>query len=267
MGGSLAAACRKKFPAAKIIGVTRSQQALKDALKKRWIHEAAQDLVSCARQADFVVLCTPVDTFAKLLSSFDVAAKPGTIVTDVGSVKGEVVAWSAKKKFRNIQFVGAHPMVGSHQRGMGAARADLFGRGLTFITKSPNVSLKAYKTVKNFWKKLSGRVVETTAAAHDQIVAEISHLPHVVAACLVQAVSQSSIAFAAGGFLDTTRIAQGHSSIWVPIFRANQKAVLKALSMFENELRSFKSAVADGDYAKLSQLLAKAAKKRTEITL
>ncbi|MFA7002300.1 MAG: prephenate dehydrogenase/arogenate dehydrogenase family protein, partial [Candidatus Omnitrophota bacterium] len=116
MGGSLAAAVRRKIPKVRVLGISRNRAALRDALRKGWVHEAARTLEAGIPRADFVVLCTPVDTLRASLAKIDRWAKKGTVVTDVGSVKGDVLRWTPKTGFRNIRFIGAHPMAGSHAR-------------------------------------------------------------------------------------------------------------------------------------------------------
>ena len=143
IGGSLAAACRKKFPRAEIIGITRNKSALNKAKKRGWIDEGFQKLDHAFVGArltrlyrtrgrvapsgamndapTFVILCTPVDTFKNYLRRLDPIAPAGTVVTDAGSVKGFLVRWAGRRKWKRIQFVGAHPMAGSHERGIDAA--------------------------------------------------------------------------------------------------------------------------------------------------
>lgn len=259
MGGSLAAACRKNFPKARVIGISRDSSAVREAVAKKWIHAGGSDLKNLIPVCDLVVLCTPVDTLKSLLKKIDSAAKPGTVVSDVGSVKGEICAWAAKQNFSNITFVGAHPMAGSHNRGIHAACAEIYAGQLTFIIKG---SGHAYKNIKNFWSQVSGRVVEIGAAQHDKIAAEISHLPHAAAACLVESAGAKSIRFAAKGFLDSTRIAQADPSIWVPIFLANRREVFKALAVFEKNLRNFKKALSGRQSARLQALLSRSSRSR-----
>ena len=264
MGASLAAKVRRKFPRARVIGISRSHQSLKLALRRKWIHEASSDLPQGVRRADLIILATPVDIFPKILKALERSAKPGAIVTDVGSVKGGLGRLAGR--LRKIRFVGAHPMVGSHRRGIGAADTRLYDHGLTFITKS-GADPGAYRAVKAFWKKISPRVVEISPQAHDRIVAEISHLPHAVAVCLMLAASPQSVRFASSGFADTTRVAAGHPSVWLPIFTANARAITKTLSDFEKNFRRFKNALRRGSHGTLSKMLGKAHQKRAEISL
>ncbi len=263
MGGSLAARVRRRFPKARVIGISRNRQALRTALKKRWIHEASER-IEAARTADFVVLCTPVDTFAKFLLTLEKICRPGTLVTDVGSVKGEILRWVSRKKFRNIQFVGAHPMAGSHARGIEAARKNLFDHSLTFVVRS-SVSPKAYQAVRDFWKKITPGIVETGAEEHDKITAQISHLPHALAACLALSPEEKNLKFAAAGFADTTRIATGDASVWLPIFLSNRKELLRSLGIFRAKLSSFQKVLLENNGPALLKVLQKARKRREGI--
>lgn len=265
MGGSLAGALRRRFPQTKILGVSRSASARNFALRKKWVHQASRDLTLLA-SADFIILCSPVDVLTDPLKRLDSFARPGTVVTDVGSVKGEIEAWAGKQRFKNLAFAGSHPMAGSHKQGIEAADPSLYDQSLVFITKTRKTNPAALRKVKTFWKKLTPRIVSLSPETHDQIVAEISHLPHAVANCLVRAVGKRSLPFAAGSFRDTTRIAQSHPSIWLPIFLSNRKAVLKALNSFEKELKTFRSMLQKGRQIGLRALLADAAKKRGQIT-
>lgn len=266
MGASLAAACRKKFPQAKIVGISRNPKVIREARRKNWIHEGVLSIEDCLTAPDLVILCTPVDTFPRFFEAIN-QKRWNTVVTDVGSVKGEIERSVQRKRFKSLSFVGAHPMVGSHEWGIGAAKPDLFKQGYTFLVRSKFQDKKSFQKVRSFWKSLCPRVVEVTADRHDQIVASISHLPHAAACALVNAVPASALSFAASGFRDTTRIAQAHPSIWVPIFLANAKAVQKSLKNFEAKLKKFRSALARKDQSLLSRLLEEARRKRGEISL
>ncbi len=266
MGGSLAAVCRKKFPKAKITGISRDTKALKLALSKKWVHEATSDFRRGVSQADLVILCTPVSTFESLLKQIERFAKPGVLVSDVGSVKKKITAWAEQRTWKKLTFVGAHPMMGSHQRGIEAAHAHLYDRGYIFITSSSKIPKHAFESVKSFWKKINSHVIEITAKDHDRIAAQVSHLPHFVATALVLAVEPKSLAFASGGFMDTTRVAQGNGALWFSIFQANQKAVIEAVNRFEHALKALKQGLRRPS-ADFQKMLEKASKIRSQISL
>ncbi len=261
----MAAACRAKFPRSRILGISRSASSRRIALRKKWVHTASRELKDSAR-ADIVIVCTPVNVLKYLLGKIDSSARPGTIVTDVGSIKGEIVRWAAKKKFKNIQFVGAHPMAGSHVRGIEAACEKLYQNSLIFVIRSPGTSEKSIARVKSFWRFLGGRVIEVTCEKHDLIVSRISHLPHALAVCLMLSVPPQSLDFSAQGFRDTTRIAQGHPSLWGPIFLENRRKVFESLSRFERVIKQFKKALNRKQGALLWRMLAEASKRRRNIS-
>ncbi len=265
MGGSLAASCRKRFPYARIVGISRSQKAILTALKNKWVDEATKDVSLGAAGADIVILCMPVGTFLPYLKEIDLAVCRKVLVTDVGSVKGSVLREVNSVDWKNISFVGAHPMAGSDKQGIDLANASLYDNALIVLTKDAKTSPKAYAEIKKFWQKISPRIFETTPATHDKLVAEISHLPHAAAASLVRIVSGNALKIASSGFCDTTRVAASSPNIWTPIFLANRKEVLKSLELFERGLDDFKKILRSGDMKKLTAFLEKSRQKRQKI--
>ncbi len=265
MGGSLAAACRKQFPHARVIGISRNPKALSFARKKKWINEGTRELSEGVQAADFIVLCVPVDQIASYLKQIDAAALPGTLVTDVGSVKGPIVRWAHSRRFKHIRFISSHPMAGSHRRGIEAASPVLYRNSLTLVIPQDKKNHADFLKVKQFWTRLGSKVVSLSADLHDQAVGEISHLPHALAVSLMRAVSASSLPFAASGFRDTTRVSQGDASVWLPIFFSNRKSVLSALKKFERALKEFRAALQAKHPSRLKKILCDAAKKRAQI--
>lgn len=290
IGGSLAARCRKVFPRAKVIGVTRNKTALQQAKKRGWIHEGYRDLKNVFSPVGaplqiigdsphkrglspfvFVILCTPVDTFKNFLLQLDRLAPKGTLVTDAGSVKGFITNWAGKRHWRRIQFVGAHPMAGSHKQGMEYAQPNLFNNAPVFVTphKRRGARQKQKGTVPtkgdsprrgaqsiiNFWKKICQNVVVLSPEEHDRLTAEISHFPHLIAALLVMNPSSKALGVAASGFLDTTRIAQGDAGLWTPIVLENRKKLLRVLGKFEKSLGRIKKILQKQDSASLRRFL------------
>ncbi len=265
MGGSLAAACRKKFPKARIIGISRSREALALAKKKNWVHEATRDVLLGAHSADLVVLCTPVDTFLPYLKAIDKVCSKGALVMDVGSVKVSVLKEVSSRHWKNLSFVGCHPMVGSHKRGIQAVDPGLYEDGLVILTRDQKTCASSYRRAKKFWSSFSSKIIELTPETHDKLVGEVSHLPHAIAACLVHTVSMSSLRVASTGFRDATRIAASASSVWQPIFSSNRKVMLSVLSRFESKLRTFKKLLRSRDTKALGRYLDQAREKRQSI--
>jgi prephenate dehydrogenase len=265
MGGSLAAACRRKFPKARIVGISRSREALALAWKKKWVHEATRDVILGAHGADLVILCTPVDVFLSYLKAIDRVCAKGALVMDVGSVKASVLREVKAHKWKNLSFVGCHPMVGSHRRGIQAVDPKLYQGGLVLLTRDRKTCPCSYKMAKKFWSKFSSKIVELAPETHDKFVGEVSHLPHAIAACLMHTVSAPALKVASTGFRDTTRIAASASSIWQPIFTSNRKVMLSVLNRFAQELRTFKILLRDRNPEKLVRFLDRAQRKRQSI--
>lgn len=279
IGGSLAGACRKAFPRSRIVGVSRSRDALAKAKKKGWIHEGYRNLNQAFTPSPFplplkgervgvrgiVILCTPVDTLKDFLKLLDRVAPQGTIVTDTGSVKGFLVRWADCQRWRRLHFVGAHPMAGSHERGIDHARPDLFGHALTLVTPGCHPSPKALRAVVNFWKLVSNQVVVISPKKHDRITAEISHFPHLIAALVVAGASERALPFASSGFLDTTRVAQASPKLWIPIIRENQKEILRAFHHFEGSLGELKGILKKGNFRRLMQALRRSQRRRVAL--
>ena len=265
MGGSLAAALKRKFPKVKIAAVSRSRQALVFARRRGWIDEGSAELSESLCLADLAVLCTPVDTEAAQLSKLEKLSEQPLLVTDVGSVKHSLSQWVLRQKFRKIRFVGAHPMVGSHEQGVKASRENLYQGGLVFLVHSADQKKTDFLTVKNFWKSLGMHPSVVSSEVHDAIVGDISHLPHAAAVCLMNSVAAGSLKFAATGFRDTTRVSAGHPSIWIPIFLENSKVIDRALGTFEKEIRSFRKVIRSKDSKRVQEKLFLASQKRQEI--
>lgn len=265
IGGSLAAVCRRKFPKARIVGISRNRRALAKAKKKKWIHEGTTDLRRGLASADLVIVCTPVDTLKDFLQRIDRSTSPGTIVTDTGSVKGFLVRWADRQRWQNIHFVGAHPMAGSHEQGIDHADPHLFDHALTFVVP-PNQgglsSQSAVRSVTSFWKKISHRIVVISSEEHDRLTAQVSHLPHLLTALLVISSSSKALDFAASGFLDTTRIVEGGPSLWVPIFLENRKELHRLLENFVKGLVQIKKILKNRDRKRLKLLLTQAQRRR-----
>lgn len=259
MGGSLAAALRKKFPKTKVVGVARRAAVIAFARKKKWIEAGGSSLKDMLRGADLVVLCLPVDLLPKALNKIEKEAEASVLVTDVGSVKAPLERFVAKKKWKRVRFVGAHPMVGSHEKGIRAARSNLYDQGLTVIT--PSHDQAAFRAVKAFWEKVSRKVVCLDAKEHDRRVALVSHLPHLLSVCLLGAVGfDKARDISSTGFRDMTRLAKGDPSIWAPIFIQNREAVLEAIELFQSNLMQFRSSLIKISEKRLAKILTKTSK-------
>jgi prephenate dehydrogenase len=184
---------------------------------------------------------------------------------DVGSVKAPVHRLINSRKWMRLSFVGAHPMVGSHERGIEAASGGLYIEGTVILTKDGKTCPESFRAARAFWTKLSKKVVTMDPKLHDALVSEISHVPHAVAVCLVNAASNKALPLAAKGFRDTTRVAASDPSVWLPIFQTNKKEVLAGLDRFERELKCFKKSLRSSNPSALSNHLEKAKRVRQKL--
>jgi prephenate dehydrogenase len=220
------------------------------------------DLAEAAGGADLVILCTPVGLFAEILRKMSSSLKQGAIVTDVGSTKASVVEMADKILPQGVSFVGSHPMAGSEKRGIDFARADLFQNALCILTPAGQTHPAALSSIESFWKKLGMRTCQMNPVDHDRALAEVSHLPHALAAALVAMQSPQALALAGKGFLDTTRIAGGDGGLWRDIFIDNADNMRSAISRMRDMLEQFEQLLDPGKGEELRKWLDDAAAKR-----
>jgi prephenate dehydrogenase len=239
LGGSVGLAAKGRRLVGRVVGVGRDPEKLAAARAAGVIDDTAT-LADAARRSDLMVFCTPVDRIAGEVVEAAAVCRPGTLLTDVGSTKGAIVAAVAGRLPAGVHFVPSHPMAGSEKKGAAHARADLFDGRVTVVTPSADTDPAAAERVAAFWKALGSRVVTLPPAEHDTAVAYISHLPHAVSAALAAVADPSYLPLAAGGFRDTTRIAAAAPGIWEPIFRTNRDAVLESADRFAARFDEFR---------------------------
>ncbi len=270
LGGSIAKAARGEGLARSIVGVGRSLARLEPALRDGTLDHATTDLATGVRGADLVVLASPVATIEGQLDAVATAAGGEAVVTDVGSTKARIVAAARRlARARPFTFVGSHPMAGSDQSGYAVARADLFRGATVIVTPTDTTPVGVVKSVSAFWESLGARVIAMDPDAHDRAVAVVSHLPHLVACALVDAVLRfepGALAVAARGFRDTTRVAAGDALLWRDIFLANRSATLAALDALEAALVDLRRVIEAEDGATLEEALARIAAVRRGVS-
>jgi prephenate dehydrogenase len=247
LGGSLGLAAKARGLVRHVVGVGRDPAKRATALELGAIDEAHAEIADAIPSADLVVVCTPVDLIARHVLEIAEFAKPGCIVTDVGSTKNEIVQSLANRLPPRIAFVGSHPMAGSEKKGPAHAVADLFVNRATILTPTAESDPTAVERLKRFWEGVGSRVVTMSPGEHDRAVANVSHLPHAVAAALAGAVDPAFLGISAGGFRDTTRIAAAAPAIWEPIFRTNREEMLAGCARFAARFDEFRQLLAADD--------------------
>ena len=259
LGGSVAKAARTRGLARGIVGVARNPAALEAARADGTVDLLTSNLAQGLAGADLCVLATPVGVLESMLPAVWQAAAPHAVITDVGSTKARIVARAdALTATRPLRFVGSHPMAGSERTGYAVARADLFERATVVLTPTPRTDAAALAQVGEFWQATGARLVRLDPTSHDRAVAAVSHLPHLVADALVDAVIRMDPAFfdiAGRGLKDTTRIAAASAPLWREIFQDNREALGEALGAFRKGLDHLEGLLAAGDGAALEQEL------------
>lgn len=264
IGGSLALALKQAKGVGEVVGYERDPIARDKALSLGIIDRAELHLAEALQGADVVVLAVPLGAMEELLQAMAPSLKPGMVVTDVGSVKGSVVA-AARAKLGEyiVDFVPGHPIAGTEKNGPEAAFADLFCLHKVLLTPLPESRAVAVRMVRMMWHQVGAEVIETSISHHDRMLAETSHLPHILAYTLMDMLAklgetQEALQFAAGGFRDFSRIASSDPSVWRDICLANKEPLLALLERFRTELHGVGEAIHRGDGAKLAEIFARA---------
>ena len=265
LGGSIALAARRAGGFHVAIWARRPEAVAE--LQKRAVAEVASiDLAEVVREADIVVLAVPIGVMGALARQIAPLVPPRAIITDVGSCKEPVVEELSPIFAQRGRFVGSHPMAGSERTGLEAARAGLFDGAACIVTPDSRTDAEAVTTIHNFWQTLGGRVLELSPAEHDEIVAMVSHFPHLLAAVLVNLVAEKNAAaldFAGPGFRDTTRVASGPPEMWTEILRSNHTAVRASVEAMIEKLREIVTLL-DHD-ASMNTLLTQAKTQRDQL--
>jgi prephenate dehydrogenase len=270
IGGSLARAVRDGGLAAEVVGFGRSEANLRVAAERGLVDRATRD-PAVAADADAIVLAVPVGTCAAVAEALRPHARAGTLLTDVASVKVGVVAALEARWVGTGPMVGGHPIAGSEASGAEAAEGDLFRGRRCILTPTPTTDRTALERVRRLWEGVGAVVEEMPAAVHDELLARVSHLPHVVAYALVGAVAdlafdgRQALDYAGSGFRDTTRIAASPAPIWRDIALANAPPLRAALAEFRLALEHIERLIAAGDADGLEAALARARETRRRL--
>ena len=262
IGGSLGLAVKRRHVAKEVIGLSRHPATLRRARASRAIDWGTTRVGEAVREADLIIVATPVDTIVPLAHRIATSMRPGSVLSDVGSTKAAIVGALERTLPPRIAFVGAHPLAGSEQQGLSAASPTLFDGSTCVLTPTMRTDRRALRRVDRFWSALGADVITMTPQAHDRLVARTSHLPHLLAYALTQAMTIAPLSRAPRSFLDMTRIAKSAPELWDDIFLSNRAELLDALRRFEQERRALRRAIVHGDRRTLRHLLTRAHAKR-----
>jgi prephenate dehydrogenase len=265
LGGSIALAVSRCFPGIKTVGYSHRPATRRKARQLAVADEIVDDICRAVSCAELVIVASPVCTFEGIFSRIAPALPAGCIVTDVGSTKVLPHRWAAKILQSSVRYVGSHPIAGSEQRGVEFARDDLFDRALCILTTTQKTDRMAVRTLKNFWSRLGCTVKLMNPAVHDRVFADISHLPHIVAASLINANTSETLKYAGKGFIDASRIASGPANIWADILVTNAENSVRSIDKITAELSKMRKAIKAGDKKRIEKLLSRARLKRARL--
>lgn len=264
IGGSLARALREAGQVREVVGYGRTLSNLQDAVRLGVIDRAEVSLAGAVQDADMVVLAVPVGAIPDVLAELAPHASAGSIVTDVGSVKGSVIASARSclgERFRF--FVPGHPIAGTESSGVLASFAELFRGQKVVLTPEPETDASAVDRVRLMWQAVGAQVSTMDATRHDEVLAASSHLPHALAFVLVDMLvrlddHRAIFECSGGGFRDFTRIAASDPVMWRDILLNNRDALLTLLERYGKELDALAGAIEEGDGKFLTEVFTRA---------
>jgi prephenate dehydrogenase len=255
IGGSIGLTLRQRALARTVVGIGRTASRLRIAEEIGAVSWATSDVRRGVADADLIVVCTPVGLVVDHVRQVRLTGRPSALITDAGSTKGNICRSLETSADGHGTFVGSHPMAGSEKSGPEFADPNLFEGCVTVVTPTASSPETRVAELEEFWRLLGARVLRMAPDEHDRAVAEISHLPHLLASALAACVDPRDLVLAATGWRDTTRVASGDVELWRQIFAENRCHVLQSLAKFEKVLSAFRLALEGNDSAELGRLL------------
>ncbi len=273
IGGSLARVLRERDMVGEVVGVNRTRRSLDKALELGVIDRATTSVVEGVQGATMVLVATPVRTIPKVIKDSIPGLTPGVVITDAGSVKGNMVAQCEEiLKPHDIHFVGSHPVAGTEHSGVASSFATLFEGSRTIITPTENTPADALELVRLVWEAAGSKVEVMDAHHHDRVLAATSHLPHLMAYNIVNTLSDLEddiraevFRYASGGFKDFTRIASSDPTMWRDICMENRDAILDMLARFRKDLDKLAQQVENGNEDALYGIFARSKHTRERV--
>jgi prephenate dehydrogenase len=266
IGGSIALAALRAGYRVFLYDRKASEKLAGPKFRKASVVNELAELVSNSR---LIILATPIGALSQVIIPLSELVNPNHVISDVASVKRPVAELLATAFRNRCEYVPAHPMAGSEKSGAEAARDDLFVGAVTLLCPELAGQTASVALVTEFWEKLGTRVVLVNVTAHDQLVALMSHLPHLVAALMVKhvaATNKAALDLCGPGFRDATRIASGAPELWADILLSNAEAVQEQLCGFKRELEEAIALLAERDAKKLQALLDEAKENRDRLS-
>lgn len=261
IGGSLGLALKKKHLVSQIVGLSRHQRNVRLAKKAGAIDYIGSSL-EVVKDADLVILATPVDAIVDIAFKIAKKIKKDCIVIDVGSTK-ETIVYKISRAIPN--FLGCHPLSGSEKRGVTNLQEDIFANSICIVTPTAKTNKKVLNKISLLWRRLGGKVVILSPKKHDQILAFTSHLPHAVVFSLMGSIPMEFLSLSSGGLKDSTRISASDANLWSEVFLSNRGNLVACLTTFQAKLALLKLALKRKNKKLLTNILLAAKKKREKL--
>jgi prephenate dehydrogenase len=267
LGASLGLRLRQCVPGMRILGYARREASVQAAIERGMIDSGSTDPADVLPEADLTILCIPVNAIIHFARANAHLWRPGAVVTDVGSVKGEIVdGVRPVLNERGVHFIGSHPMAGSEKAGLEYAKADLYDGAVVFVTPVAGDDPAVCDSVVRLWDMAGARTRRIKPGEHDALVARTSHLLHLLAGVAVEIglAPDDALLATAGGFRDFTRIASSSPDMWSQIFELNRTEVLAAIDDFGGELDRLRGLIVAADWDELKVYLSTARDHRDQ---
>ena len=272
IGSSIARGIKKNKLANKVVSSNRSNSTNKKVIKLKVVDEASSDTKKIVKGSDLVIIASPLSSYKNIILKIKSSLKNGAILTDVGSVKNNVILLIEKNIPKNVSWISSHPIAGTEESGPESGFSDLFKNKWCILTPSKRSNKKDVKLLEKFWKKLGSRIDVMDAKQHDYILSITSHMPHLIAYNIVNTTlkvkkkkDRNVVKYSAGGLRDFTRIAASNPIMWRDIFVQNKENTSKMIDKFIKNLIDLKKAIKSKNEKKLEKIFKKTKKIRKEI--
>ena len=272
IGSSLARAIKTNNLAEKIVSSNRSTFVNNKVIELKIVDDSSADKRKMVEGSDLIIIATPLSSYEEVILQIKDSLKSGAILTDVGSVKENIINLVEKSIPENVSWISSHPIAGTEDSGPESGFSELFKNRWCILTPSKKIKEKDLNLLKIFWEKVGSKVDIMEAEKHDHILAITSHLPHLIAYNIVKTsldtqdeTKTSIVKYSAGGLRDFTRIAASNPIMWRDIFIQNKKNTSKMIDKFIQNLEELKEAISNKDEKKLENIFTKTKKIRKDI--
>ena len=272
IGSSIARGIKKNKLATKVVSSNRSNSTNKKVIKLKIVNEASSDTKKIVKGSDLIIIASPLSSYKNIILKIKSSLKNGAILTDVGSVKKNVISLIEKNIPKNVSWVSSHPIAGTEESGPESGFSELFKNRWCILTPSKKSKSKDVKLLEKFWQKLGSKVDVMNAKQHDYILSITSHMPHLIAYNIVNTTlkikkkkDRNIVKYSAGGLRDFTRIAASNPIMWRDIFIQNRENTSKMIDKFIESLKDLKKTIKSKNEKKLEKIFTKTKKIRKQI--